>query len=162
MTSPPKGMQTIGIVVLIGLAACTSSPTEVAVSFERVSELSTDGFTSIRAQSTQVIRDHETWAGLWESAFKYLESGKPPLRTVDFAARMVLVAAAGAQPSSGYDVAITEVRRSGDVLVADVQVTMPGSSCRVLTQETAPLDAVIVPAFFGEVRFAVTTIVDGC
>jgi len=91
-----------------------------------------------------VVRDRQLWAFVWARAFAG-RSPEPPRPSLDFSREMVIVAAQGGQPSSGYDISIGQVSRENGSLVVDVTSTSPAHECVVLTVITSPVMMVRVP-----------------
>jgi protease stability complex PrcB-like protein len=82
----------------------------------------------------------------WEIAWPHLsgENSAPP--AVDFVRSMVLIAALGERPTSGYFVDIRDARIvPGGRLAAVVDESVPGPGCSVLDVTTTPAIAVVVP-----------------
>ncbi|HEX2079797.1 MAG TPA: protease complex subunit PrcB family protein [Longimicrobium sp.] len=98
-----------------------------------------------------VVRRAEEWAALWSAMVRPV-SPVPPLPAVDFRSRMVLVAAMGTQPTTGYGIGIVGVRRTGAGIAATVLRYTP-SGCEVGMAETEPAHAVSVPRTDAPVRF---------
>ncbi len=109
----------------------------------------------------QVVRSGEDWSRIWDEwqAGRYPPA---PLPDVDFADEMVLVAAMGSRPSSGYGIMIDSLQDLGSELVAHVRTLSPASGCVVLTVITRPAVAVAAPASDVPVRFAEHPYVHRC
>jgi protease stability complex PrcB-like protein len=99
----------------------------------------------------EVVRDEQTWKLTWPRLSG--ERSIPP--AIDFAHSMVLVAALGERPTSGYFVTIDDVRVvSEGALAAVVKESVPGPGCGVLQVTTTPALAVVVPRISGDVTFS--------
>lgn len=103
-----------------------------------------------------VIRTAPDWATAWDKVVA-LVMPKPPVPAVDFASDMVILAAMGTRPTGGYGIEITSVLGSQTGLYVRVRETSPGGNCGVTAALTAPVTAVIVPAFPGPVHFVEET-----
>lgn len=60
-------------------------------------------FGGITERMRLVIRDRDKFDELWQQLNRF-QSYKPPLPEVDFSREMILVAAMGQQPTSGYEI----------------------------------------------------------
>jgi len=87
---------------------------------------------------------------------------KPTLPTVDFTKDMVLVAATGPEPSTGYSIAIVSAYASGSTMTVNVQITSPGANCAVGYIVTSPFDLATTALRNGAVQFAVTRVAKDC
>jgi hypothetical protein len=86
----------------------------------------------------------------------------PALPEIDFTKEMVLVAAIGSRPSSGYEVVFTGATEAGDVVTVDVESRIPGPTCVLLPVITAPLDLARIPRRNGAIVFRSTPKVVNC
>ena len=95
-----------------------------------------------------VIRNRDEYSELWKRRIAPVPPGDwvPPMPEVDFAKDMIVVAAMGERPSSGYGIIIDgacEVEGHVEVFVTSNE---GGSSCGAqLAVVTAPADAVRIP-----------------
>ena len=108
-----------------------------------------------------VVRSQAEWATLWAEITRNV-SPVPPVPAVDFAERMVLVAAMGTRSSGGHAIAVETVESAGGVLRASVVERSPGARCVTTGALTQPLAAVVVPRTAGEVAWAERTAVVDC
>lgn len=102
--------------------------------------------------SRQVVRNQRDWAFAWSRAFAG-RSPAPPRPRVDFSREMVIVAAQGARPSSGYDISVDRVAEVDGSIEVEVTSTTPAADCFLLAVITAPVAMVRVPASTSRVRF---------
>lgn len=107
--------------------------------------------THIRQPVRCVVRQAQDWATLWSAARRGVTPA-PPVPPVDFGASMLLVAGMGPQPSTGYGIAITEVRRTESAIVATVERYVPGV-CPRGAGFTEPMHAIAIPRYNAPVRF---------
>lgn len=108
--------------------------------------------SGIHERRRQVLRSQEEWADFWEEAF----AGRDPVPerpAVDFAERIVVVAAMGERPTGGFSVEVEEVRTTEDGLRVVVREVSPGPECIVTQAFTQPVTAVAVPDGQEEVSF---------
>ena len=110
---------------------------------------------------TLVIHDRDTWARTWNDINRSL-SPAPALPEIDFTKEMVLVAAIGSRPSSGFEVVFTGATESGDVVTVDVESRSPGPTCVLLPVVTAPVDLARIPRRNGAIVFRSTPKVVNC
>ena len=95
----------------------------------------------------QVVLDEKSWELTWPQLSG--ERSVPP--EVDFVHSMVLIAALGERPTSGYFVTIRDARIvSGGRLAAVVDESVPGPGCAALQVTTTPAIAVVVPKVTGD------------
>lgn len=98
----------------------------------------------ISQRSRLVIRNRDEFNELWKQ-LTGSGSYKPPLPEVDFSREMLVVAAMGQKPSSGYEIIIEgacEVDNQIEVLVRSVDFLKCGLQLGILT---APVDIVRLP-----------------
>jgi PrcB C-terminal len=99
----------------------------------------------------EVVRDAQTWDLTWPK----LSGDRSVAPRIDFNNSMVLVAALGERPTSGYFVSIEDVRVvAGPSLAAVVKEFVPGPGCGKLQVTTTPAIAVVVPKIAGDVVFS--------
>ena len=107
-----------------------------------------------------VIRDRSTWSRVWLRAATTASSHSLP--QVDFERHMIIFAAMGSQPSTGYRIEIEELYRGGEDMYVVVRETSPGPTCGVRFAITAPLTAALVPRTRGRVHFVERTTITVC
>ena len=93
-----------------------------------------------------VIRDGDAWNKMWREMFANPLCGSnevPPPPPIDFTREMIIVAALGARPTSGYGIVIDQAYERGDRLEVVVRSILPGGGTfQVLTN---PVDVVRLP-----------------
>jgi hypothetical protein len=111
--------------------------------------------SGLRDPQRLVVRDSAHWAAVWaQLAAPPTPGGRAaPAPRVDFARSMVVVAAMGARPSTGFEIAIDSVYRSGGQLRAAVREREVGPSCGRVSAPRAPTAGVLVPRDEGDVAF---------
>jgi len=112
------------------------SSTSIAI--RRVGQWSTSGITT---PERLVIRDDSAYAKFWASLGD--ASSRP---SVDFTHDIVIVAAAGQQPTGGHSIAVERVTRVGAGLAVEVAETVPSKGCMTTQALTQPVDVVVVAA----------------
>src|SRR5262249_59524025 len=118
-----------------GYAPYDSSNT---IAIRRVGQWSTSGITT---PERLVIRDDSAYAKFWATLGD--ASTRP---SVDFTHDLVIVAAAGQQPTGGHSIAVERVTRVGAGLAVEVAETVPPQGCLTTQALTQPGDGVVVAA----------------
>ena len=100
------------------------------------------GSTSAResGRAVELITDQAAWRRAWE----VIGAGRP-LPDVSFDTRAVVVAYQGQQPTGGYSIEITDIKRTGTVLAITVSERRPASGSFTTQVVTSPFFAVSVP-----------------
>jgi PrcB C-terminal len=150
----------------LGTGGCThpsapSTKTALALVRFRTEAQSFLTFSGYEQPQTVVVRDRDTWVRVWNEIYRRL-SPTPPLVEVDFSKEMVILAALGTQPSSGFEVLFTSASESDGVVTVEVEARTPGPRCVTLTVLTSPLDLARVPTRSGTVLFHTTPTVINC
>jgi hypothetical protein len=150
------------LVLGITAAACTADPTDpregsagMLLQSQQVLSI-TGAWSGYQAPARLVIADEQAWAAAW-ATIHYGNSEQPPLPAIDFAASVLVLAAMGERPSTGYAVTIREVRASNGTLNVTVLERSPGSSCYTGAAITSPVHVVEVPRQGTTGNFTVNT-----
>lgn len=101
-----------------------------------------------------VITDAEAWAEAWETLHATV-SPVPERPHVDFDASVLVLAAMGQRPSTGYSVTIEDVQHHEGTLYVSLLERSPGPSCMTGGALTAPAHVVQVPRAGTAVEFDV-------
>lgn len=125
----------------LAVVAC-SQPVEPSENFALTSLSETedaviDTADEERTERTWVIRTQEDFQRLWDRFFA--SRTDRPMPTIDFATQMVVVVSMGPQPTAGYAVRITGVRRTERGIVVLVTTLSPGPNCTVAQVRTHPV-----------------------
>jgi hypothetical protein len=115
----------------------------------------------IAERTRLVIRDRDEFNEFWKQLFRS-PSDKPPLPGVDFSREMIVIAAMGQRPSSGYEIIIDgacEVDSQLEVLVRSTDFLKCGLQLGILT---APVDIVRFPKTDLPVVFRETEVTSDC
>ena len=153
-----------GLTAVLVVSACSSpSSPSTLLSLTRfrpepTSFLANSGYDQ---PLTLAIHDRDTWVRTWSDIHSRL-SPVPTLPEVDFTKELVLVAAVGSRPSSGYDVVFTGATEAGDVVNVDVESRIPGPTCVLLPVVTAPVDLARIPRRNGAIVFRNTPKIVNC
>ncbi len=132
----------------------TSSPNDPGSVFDQdpVTPMVREVYTGFNEPARTVVRDSRRWAEVWARTFVG-RAEVPPRPPIDFSREMVVVAAQGAQGSSGYDISIDRAASSDDGIAVYVTTTSPGERCVVLAVITSPVVIVRIPRSESDVRF---------
>lgn len=101
-----------------------------------------------------VITDEEAWAEAWQILHAAV-SPTPQRPDVDFDASVLVLAAMGERPSTGYSVNIEDIQHHDGVLYVSLLERSPGASCITGAALTAPAHVVQVPRAGTAVEFDV-------
>jgi hypothetical protein len=115
----------------------------------------------IKERVRLVIRDRDEFDKFWKQIYR-LGSDKPPLPEVDFSREMIVVAAMGQQPSSGYEIIVDgacEVDNQLEVLVRSTNFLKCGLQLGIVT---APVDMVRLPKTNMQLVFRETEVTSDC
>jgi hypothetical protein len=118
-------------------------------------------WSGIGAPATIVVRGEATWESAWEAIWSDHQP-IPPRPEVDFSRHVVLIAALGAQPSTGYGIRVEGATDRSSHVDVHVVRTEPGRRCGVGHAITNPLDAVLLPATVDRVQLRETRSVHDC
>ena len=145
------------LVSALSLGACGSSshtetPQEVVRGLDSGELLLHLGYSGFGEPARLVVGDSAEWAARWATAFAR-QTSIPALPTVNFARDMVLVAALGARPSGGYDIAIEGVAPEEAGAVVLVTSTVPSDECGYTAAITTPVVMLRVGAVADGIRF---------
>ncbi len=118
-------------------------------------------FSGYPEATTRVVRDRDAWQSAWNEIHRNLMP-VPPLPDVDFSAEMIVLAAMGTRPSSGYDIVLTGASETNAVVTVEAEARSPGPKCVTLTVLTSPLDVARIPKRPASVVFHTTSITVLC
>jgi hypothetical protein len=142
------------------LSGCESTPTGPTEPLP-VTRIVQGPFSGATAPDRLVIRSQQQLVNAWAVIFPGSPTSLPPrLPVVDFSSEMVIVAFAGAKPTSGYCIAIDGAaanRRTARITVRSVAPSAMG----ILPVVTQPFDVVRVPRR-DEVTFTEVSVVGDC
>ncbi len=99
-----------------------------------------------------VVRDSACFRRLWDEAVRG-EPRAPTMPPIDFGRDMVIVAAAGSMPSTGFGITIDSVIVREPSLEVHEVLSSPGTLCLQGMELTNPVDVVLVPKSFRVVVF---------
>lgn len=159
---PAIGFGFLGAILTLTACGNPSSPsTALPLTRFRTGPTSFFAGSGYDQPRTLVIHDRETWVRTWADIYRRADP-PPPMPEVDFANEMVVVAALGPRPSSGFEVIFTGASEAGDVVTVDVESRTPAASCVTLAVITSPVDLARIPRRNGAVTFRTTGTVVNC
>jgi hypothetical protein len=98
-----------------------------------------------------VVRDRDAWLDVWKRVHRFDPNRgpypePPPLPEIDFSREMVIVAAMGARPTSGYAIIIdTAYAYERNYRLEVVVQSVENRNCLAFQTMTAPIDIVRLP-----------------
>lgn len=103
-----------------------------------------------------VVRDRDTWLDVWKRIYQVVPSNGPypELPEIDFSREMVVVAAMGQQPTSGYAIVIDGAYERNDRLEVVVKSVITLKCFGAFTVVTSPIDIVRLPKIERPVVFS--------
>ena len=114
--------------------------------------LSINARTEMSHPARFVLQDSLSWPADWLALFPD-PAFAPPAPQVDFSREMVIVAALGMRPTSGYAIRVEAAGVLDGAYRIFVRTTSPGRNCFVLQSYTYPIDIVRVPRVVATVQF---------
>jgi hypothetical protein len=146
----------VGFFAMVACGASPAGPSQTNLTVTRLApNIRMPLDSGIERETLSVIKDQAAWKALWDKIYAN-QSPAPPLPEVDFTKEMIVVAAAGQKPSSGYAMTVSSaVEANGEVTVS-IDAVSPGAKCIGLTVITSPLDLARVTRRDSPVRFNVT------
>ena len=155
----------IALLALLIDGACSppTSPATTPLSLTRfraegVAYLWSSGYDQ---PATFVVRDRATWESTWNQIHRR-HSPIPPLPAVDFSADMIAVAALGGQPTSGYDLVLSNASETGGTVTVEATTRTPAPGCAILPVVTSPVDLARLPRRDGPVLFRLIPNIPSC
>ena len=132
----------VTLLLLLLLTACDSilQPSDDLP----ITRLTQTGFGGFDAPQRVVVRSTADWEEVWRALWRRVNEA-PPLPSINFSEHMVVVAAAGTKPTSGYSITVESASASRDRATITVRSVSPGNNCAVLQVLTSPIDVVRMP-----------------
>jgi hypothetical protein len=145
----------------MGSKVMPASVTGVAIRRDDNSVTVFQGSSGIAAPERLVIRNEAEWQSAWNRLVANV-SPQPSLPSIDFSHDMVLLAALGARPTTGYGIHIAHVGRTSGVTYVEVRTERPGKRCRPAQRTVTPADVAVVSQFNEPVTFVEVDSVIAC
>jgi hypothetical protein len=108
-----------------------------------------------------VVRDGTAWRDVWQRVNRPFIPA-PAAPAVDFAQEMIVVAALGSRPSTGYDIMIEGAEQDSSRIEIVVRRSEPAPGCPVGAAVTQPVDMARMRADRRTVRFRERQVVVPC
>lgn len=149
------------IALIVSIAGCSgeSSPTgpDGPLALTDVHRTLTSGITN---QRIEVISRQARWAEVWDAITAPM-SPKPPLPSVDFDNRLLVLAALGEQSDSCKNVRVDSVERRGGTLLITAAETRPPATCTCPPIVVQPVHVVSIPRAATDASFTWRTVILG-
>lgn len=142
-------------------ATSPSTTTTLALTRFRADATSYSLISGYDTAATLVIRDRPAWQSAWSQLYSQ-QYPVPALPDIDFTTEMVVLAATGSRPSSGYDVLFTAATESDGVVTIETALRSPGPGCITASIVTSPVDLARMPMRNGTVVFHSTSNLTTC
>ena len=149
-----------GVVTLASGCASPAAPSDTTVATLDESLESVESESAVRTESTFVIRDAQTFERIWTQVFSRRTTREMP--AIDFRQQMVVIATMGPQPTTGYGIRFTGVRRGARGLIVGVETLSPGPDCVVSPTVTFPVALARLRRFDGQIGFEFTRTTRTC
>jgi len=114
--------------------------------------LAKGGFSGIKEEKEEVIKDGAAWEKLWTEHGKTTRNATPA-PAVDFSKEMVIVVTMGTKRTGGYAIEIVGAEPAGKKLRVSVRRTAPAPGMMTIQALTSPFHFVAVPKKDLEVEF---------
>ena len=109
-------------------------------------------FSQVRQPARLIVHDAAAWRGAWATLWPN-GAPIPAPPEIDFTREMVVMAALGERPSSGYTILVDSATLSNKSLTIWIGTIRPGPHCGTATVLTQPVDVARLPRIDATVRF---------
>ena len=146
------------IAAVLGTLACSqaAAPREsggpVRIVRLRPEPYSLTYFSGLDEPQRTVVRDEVAWRAAWAAIWRR-HSPVPPLPLVDFEREMLVIAALGSRPTTGYGILVDSALAEGEGLLVQIRTIAPGERCGTGGALTQPVDVARITRADGAVRF---------
>lgn len=123
---------------LVLLSATAQGQQARKVEFETIAKSFACGHAS---KTNYVVTTKEEWESVWNAAYANTYPA-PPAPDLDFNRHSIIAVFQGFQPSSGYDISVTKLAKSGKRLKIHVKEVVPDMPCKVLLVITQPFQII--------------------
>ncbi len=135
------------------LGACSAEKAVSDGTLLPIEHIASVVLSPLDSASYQVILDQNTWAAIWARMVADHAPPAPPVPTIDFGSRVVILAVAGEIPTQLHAFRVDEVRLQSGILQVTVVQDWPASQCGSLPVVTHPVDIVSVARVATEATF---------
>lgn len=126
-----------------------TDPTFKEVIFSTLSEGNNGGFIG---KQNVVITSQEKLEEVWNEAYSnYMK--KPPVPTLNFETKMVLLTTMGEQNNGGFSIKIASITEHENNLMVIVEENIPDNNCMTTSVITYPYEIVEIPATIKKIVF---------
>jgi hypothetical protein len=154
------------LVTVLASTACAGEATgpgmpRQAVVVPTATVLAATPWSGYTEPERRVIASNDEWAAAWAQ----IHDGRTPLPArpdIDFTQDVVILAAMGTRPSTGFAVTINEVRVHAGTFHVRVTERSPGRSCGVGNAITSPVHAVRASRQATSAQFVVARVETRC
>jgi hypothetical protein len=152
----------LALALLVGCAESATGPRDGAAVLEQQDVLVLSSAWSGYMDGKQiVVADADAWAAEWQAIWSN-HVPVPPVPAVDFTSSVIVIAALGQRPTTGYSVVIEQVRLANGSLAVDVRERSPGTSCATGQAVTSPVHIVQVPRQATTAAFTIRRVTYSC
>src|ERR1044071_4637030 len=130
-------MSLIALLFLLSTAA-RGQELERKAEFETLAKNFSSGHPE---KMSYVVTTREEWEALWDATLSNTYP-RPPAPEIDFNEHSIIAVFQGNQPSSGYDISITKLVKSGKKLKIHVKEVSPDMPCKVILVITQPFQII--------------------
>ena len=133
---------------------------ERKVEFETIAKSFASGHSE---KVSYVVTTREEWETLWNATLSNTYP-RPAAPEIDFNEHSIIAVFQGSQPSSGYDISITKLVKSGKKLKVHVKEVSPDLPCKVILVITQPFQIIQTEKITdaSKVRFKVKSKITRC
>ncbi len=135
------------------LGACSAEKAVSDANLLPLEHISSLVISPLDSASYQVILDQNTWAAVWARLVADHAPPAPPVPTIDFGSRVVILAAAGELPTQLHAFRIDQIHLQNGILQITVVQDWPATQCGSLPVVTYPVDIVSVARVATEATF---------
>jgi len=119
------------------------------------------GLSGYASAARLLIADSATWQAVWNKVVATVTPA-PPLPSMAFSQSLLVLAALGGRPSSGYGITIDSVVRFELGTRVYLTTTSPGAHCGTLSVVTAPVHIVRVDVPIDVPEFEERAVIHDC
>ena len=139
------------LLLLSGCADATGLPNLVLG--PGLSEVYASPWSGLRSPLLEAVSDEAKWTTLWDS-IQSLRQPPPPRPPIDFTTQLLLVAALGERPTTGYSIHVDSLVSVGGTSTVFVTTYHARGSCATSPAFTQPVHVVAAPFTTNEITVA--------
>jgi hypothetical protein len=120
-------------------------------------------YSGVDESERTVIRNVSEWGAAWARIYARHGPSPPPLPSIDFSTRSVILVALGARPHGGFGILLTGASRIGSAVTIRLQTWTLGPGCGTTLAVTQVVDLATIALKSGDfVQFEETPVVKTC